>query len=449
VNITKDIRLAPTAASPEAEASGLGLISTLQIQLERSQKELIQCHAIERQRAAEAISASERLARGQTEALTKVLDALARETDADRIVEHVLRTVTAQLGGHSSSVWLRDLNTGLMVFEFALEDGKFKTKDEAALAAVSPSLPVEAVPPWPEVFRTAKPAVLEDIRKGPDFPWRPHVLAQDIVTILVVPMTIAGEVKGVIGVRFKQQRAFRVEELELAQALANQAMLAIQLAHLSAQSRHAAIIEERNRMARDIHDTLAQGFTGVILHLEAAEEALSRRRTEIVTGHLKSAGEIARDGLQEARRSVRALRPLALESKKLAEALEEVMMKLTAGGGIRTKFILQGQSQELPPEWEDNILRIGQEALTNVLRHARATEVNVKLIFDVREVRLILCDDGCGFDPDKHYPGFGLQGMAERAKNMGGQLRVQSSKGSGTSLSVVLPLGTTNELEKS
>jgi signal transduction histidine kinase len=404
--------------------------------------------AIERKQAAEALQASEKLARGQAEALTRALDALAMETNPDRVLEHVLRTVTAQLDAHSSSVWLRDEATGLMVFEFALEHGKFKTKTETALAAVSPSLPVRAIIPWPEVFRTGKPSVLEDIREGPDFPWRAHVLAQGIVTILVVPMLIAGNVEGVIGVRFAQKRTFRAEELELAQALANQAMLAIQLARLSAQSRQTAIIEERNRMARDIHDTLAQGFTGVILHLEAAEEAISRERADVVSGHLRGAGEIARDGLREARRSVQALRPQALEERSLAEALKDMIEKLTARTAIRAELTLQGEAKELPPEWEANILRLGQEALTNVLRHARAGEVEVLLVFRDREVRLNLRDNGCGFDPAGKYAGFGLRGMAERVENMGGHLSILSANGAGTTISVVLPLPASIESEE-
>jgi signal transduction histidine kinase len=404
--------------------------------------------AIERERAVEALRASEKLARGQTEALTLALDVLARESDPNRIVEHVLRTVTAQLDAHSNSVWLRDETSELMVFEFALENGQFKTKTEATIAAVSPSLPVQAISPWPEVFRTGKPSVLEDIREGPEFPWRARVLAQGIITILVVPMMIAGKVKGVIGVRFAQKRRFRAEELELAQALANQAMLAIQLARLSAQNRQSAIIEERNRMAREIHDTLAQGFTGVILHLEAAEEAMARERTEVVAGHLRSAGEIARDGLREARRSVQALRPLALELKKLTEALEEMVMKQTTGTAVQAKFTLRGVRRELPPEWDANVLRIGQEVLTNVLRHARATEFSMTLIFDDHEIRLTMHDNGRGFDPSRKYSGFGLRGMAERTKDMEGQLTIQSAQGRGTTISVALPVTTSAELEK-
>jgi GAF domain-containing protein len=152
-----------------------------------------------------------------------------------------------------------------MVFEFAFESGRLVTKSDTVIGTVNPSLPIKDIWPWSEVFRTGKPSVLEDIRKGPIFPWRDHLLAQGVITILVVPMLVAGQAAGVIGIRFTRQRAFRAGEIELAQALANQAMLAIQLTRLSAQSRQSAVVAERNRMARDIHDTLAQGFTSVIL----------------------------------------------------------------------------------------------------------------------------------------------------------------------------------------
>lgn len=233
--------------------------------------------AIERKRAAEALDASEKLARGQAEALTVTLDALARDTDPERIVEHVLRTTTAKLDAQSCSVWLKDEISDLMDFEFTFEEGKFKAKTEAKLAAISPSLPVQAILPWHELCRTRRPVVLEDIRQGPDFPCRSYLLERGVVTLLMIPMVIAGKVKGVISVRIARKRTFRAEELDLAQALANQAMLSIQLARLSTESRHAAVVEERNRLAREIHDTLAQGFTGVIVQLEAARAAMSQK----------------------------------------------------------------------------------------------------------------------------------------------------------------------------
>jgi PAS domain S-box-containing protein len=393
----------------------------------------------ERKEAAEALRASAQLVRGQAEALTRTLDALAKESAPERLVEHVLRTIIGQLDAHSSGVWLRSEAPGLMNFEFAFENGTLITKSDAALAKISPTLKIEDVWPWPEVFRTGRPSVLEDIREGPSFPWREHVLSLGVVTILIVPMLIAGQVEGVIGIRFTRKRSFRGEELELAQALAHQAMLAIQLGRLSRQSRQAAVAAERNRMARDIHDTLAQGFTGVILQLEAAEEAISQRLAAKAGEHLARAGELAREGLQEARRSVWALRPRTLEEKNLCEALRGLIQKMTSGTPVRAEFIVQGQPRELPLEWEENLLRIEQEVLTNVMRHAQASEFNAQLAFDNGEIRLNLRDNGSGFDPGGRHDGFGLQGMRERVEGMGGQLSIQSARGDGTAISIVLP----------
>ena len=234
----------------------------------------------------------------------------------------------------------------------------------------------------------------------------------------------------------------------MTRALAHQATLAIQLTRLSAQSRQSAVMAERNRMARDIHDTLAQGFTGVIVQLEAAGEAMSQSRTARVSDHLDQAGELARESLREARRSMQALRPQALEGKQLSEALRDLVKKMTAGTTVKAEFTSQGEQQKLPPEWEANLLRIGQEVLTNVLRHARASEFNVLLVFDSREIRLNLRDDGCGFDPKRRHEGFGLQGMRERAEGMGGQLSIESANGKGTMISIVLPLASASEGEK-
>jgi PAS domain S-box-containing protein len=394
----------------------------------------------ERKEAAEALRASAQLARGQAEALARTLDALAKESAPERLVEHVLRTIIGQLDAHSSGVWLRGEAPGLVTFEFAFENGTLLTTSDAVLAKISPTLNIEDVWPWPEVFRTGRPSVLEDVREGPSFPWREHVLSLGVITILIVPMLIAGQVEGVIGIRFTQKRRFSPEEMELAQALANQAMLAIQLTRLSAQSRQSAVMAERYRIARDIHDTLAQGFTGVILQLEAVEEATSQKLAAKAGEHLTRASELAREGLREARRSVWALRPQTLEEKDLCEALRGLVQKMTAGTPVQADFDVRGKPRELPLDWEENLLRIGQEVLTNVLRHAQASKFHAHLAFDDGEIRLNLHDNGSGFDPAGRHDGFGLQDMRERVEGMGGQLSIQSAKGEGTTISIVLPL---------
>jgi signal transduction histidine kinase len=196
---------------------------------------------------------------------------------------------------------------------------------------------------------------------------------------------------------------------------------------------------ERNRMARDIHDTLAQGFTGVIVQLEAAEDAKSKGLAKEAEEHLGRLGDLARESLNEARRSVRALRPRALEEKNLREALEDLIRKMTAGTPVRAGFALQGQPRALATEWDENLLRIGQEVLTNTLRHAHATEFKAQLIFDTEAIRLELRDNGRGFDPGARHDGFGLVGMRERVQGMGGRLTIHSGIGEGTSIVIALP----------
>lgn len=400
--------------------------------------------AIEREKAAEALLASAQLARGQTEALSRTLDALVMESAPDRLVEHVLRTIIGQLDAHSTGVWLRNQTTGLVHFEFAFENGQLLTKSDAALGMISPALKIEEVREWPEIFRSGKPRVMQDIREGPSFPWRDHVLAMGVVTILVVPLLVAGQVEGVIGIRFTRKREFRAEEIQLAQALAHQAMLAIQLMRLSQQSREAAVIAERNRMARDIHDTLAQGFTGVIVQLEAAADASTEGLTKDANAHIARASDLARGSLQEARRSVRALRPLVLEEKDLGGALEDLLKKMTTGTELHTELLLEGVPRALPALWGENLLRIGQEVLTNSMRHASATEFKARLSFAQNQVRLVLRDNGRGFDPTRKNDGFGLVGIRERVEAMRGQLMIRSDS-DGTTISINLPYGNNTE----
>jgi len=174
--------------------------------------------------------------------------------------------------------------------------------------------------------------------------------------------------------------------------------------------------------------------------LEAAADANSKGLAKEADDHLNRAGALARESLKEARRSVRALRPQALEEKDVCEALEDLLHNMTQGTSLRAEFILQGHPRPRPADWDENILRIGQEVLTNTLRHAHASEFKALLAFDHNAIRLELRDNGCGFDPGGKNDGFGLLGMRERVEQMGGSLVIQSALGKGVALYIVLPL---------
>src|SRR6266850_946654 len=392
----------------------------------------------ERKQAAETLRASEKLARGQVEALKSALDALATESAPDRLVEHVLRTLTEQFGAHSSSVWRRDEAKGMIGFEFAFEDGRIVTKADSRFAGMDLWLPMEDFWPWPEVFRTGKASVIEDIRTVRPFALRDRLLPLGIVTVLLIPMSVVGRLEGAIGVRFTQKRQFRSEEIELAQALANQTMLAMQLTRLSAESRESAVIAERNRLARDIHDTLAQGFTGVIMQLEAVKGAIEQNNLAEAKDRVERAGDLARAGLGEARRSVLALRPHSLQDASLCMALDDLLKRMTNGSALQAEFHLEGGEPAMPAEWEEGLLRVAQEFLTNTIKHAKAKNFRATLTIGAKEIQFRLVDDGSGFDLHAEHEGFGLLGMKERVDQMGGQFILRSMPGQGTEIQIIL-----------
>ena len=148
---------------------------------------------------------------------------------------------------------------------------------------------------------------------------------------------------------------------------------------------------------------------------------------------------LARRSLSEARRSVHALRPEALQRGNFWEALKGIIKNTTAGTGLHTTFNLQGELNDLPQYWEENLLHIGQESLTNALKYAHPRSFEARLSFDAKELRLELRDDGDGFEMKDQHDGFGLAGMRERTEQMGGRLKVTSSRGKGTKIVVTLP----------
>ena len=210
------------------------------------------------------------------------------------------------------------------------------------------------------------------------------------------------------------------------------------------QGRDLVVLQERNRVAREIHDTLAQGFTGIVLQLEAAEQALDGGHPE-VGGHLDRARRLARESLQEARRSVWDLLPKSLEGRSLDAALQEAVDTWADDGQESASFTFSGNGRELPSAVQTALLRICQESLTNVRRHARATKVTVELTADPEAAGLRIRDDGVGFDPTKPIDGdgpggFGLAGMKQRASLLGGAVSVHSEIGKGTLVEARLPL---------
>lgn len=266
------------------------------------------------------------------------------------------------------------------------------------------------------------------------------------VGLLVVNLALIG-----VTTHFSEQqeersraRAATIVELErtnaaLQRALDENAALHAQLLH---QAREAGIADERRRLAAEIHDTLAQGLTGIIAQLQVVtstdDPAVARR-------HVDRAADLARHSLGEARRSVHNLAPVGLAEDGLPQALRKTVDHWAEQHGLRAGFTLTGDPEQLHGEVAATLLRIAQEALANVARHAAADRVGVTLSFMGEEVTLDVRDDGRGFDPDALPPrtrtgGFGLDGMRARAERIAGSLAVESEPGQGTAVSARVPL---------
>lgn len=213
---------------------------------------------------------------------------------------------------------------------------------------------------------------------------------------------------------------------------------------LAVAERQAGIVEERQRLAREIHDTLAQGFASIVLHLEAAEAVLPPGNAPLQR-HLDQARRTARESLAEARRLVWALRPASLEHSSLAQALTRLAARWSEETGVPACVVLAEAATGLHPELEVTLLRAAQEGLANARKHAHATAVALTLTIMSDLVTLDIQDDGVGFEPAVVGPleagsgGFGLTSLRERIERLDGTLTVESSPGGGTTIAIALP----------
>jgi len=217
-------------------------------------------------------------------------------------------------------------------------------------------------------------------------------------------------------------------------------------AQLADSERRQGTLMERQRLAREIHDTLAQGFISITMLLEAAKASLTSNRNA-AQEQLDQAQQTAKDGLAEARRVVNALRPEVLESQLFPDALSTVAQRWSREAGIGVNTTVTGDVQPFPAEVEDALIRAAQEALTNVKRHASAKRVDVTLSYLNNLIVLDVQDDGVGLDR-AHIAevetdadgGFGLQAMSQRIRELGGTLGIESAPGEGTTIVVQVPI---------
>ena len=366
---------------------------------------------------------------------TAIAEALNSAPDVQQALERTLALVAELLGLQTGWVWLLDRETGQFY--------------SAAARNLPPYLrePVRMTgsPCWCiSLFLQGKLTptninLIECSRLEPAVAANDTEATRGLRYHASIPLSFQEKPLGIMNITGPSWRELTPEELRLLSTIAHQVGIAIERAHLAEESTRLARAEERARIAREIHDTLAQGLTAIALHLEGALPHLERN-PDLARERLQRALAMARESLEDARRSVLNLRAAPLAGKPLGEALGSLGRAFTSETGIRVHVQVTG-NRSLPLRVEGELFRIAQEALANVRRHAKAFEATLTLRVSGDTVRLSLQDDGHGFDSEAIPEGSqGIVGMRERAKLLGGRLRVHSRPGHGTRVTVAAPL---------
>lgn len=286
--------------------------------------------------------------------------------------------------------------------------------------------------------RSGEPLLINEPQRHPQ--WQRQHWDVEPSSLLVVPLRVKGKVIGTLNLVHKPD-GFSADDLRVIGLFADQAAIAIENARLYQQEEQLVVVQERQRIARELHDSVAQGLYSVALYAEAAGRLLARGNVARAAERINEILEITRESLRDMRLLIFELRPPVLESEGLVAALQARLEAVEGRAGVRTDLLVEGD-RRLPGHVEEEIYRIAQEALTNILKHARAKHVAVRLSLGEENLRLQITDDGVGFDPQAvgEKSGLGLRGIAERAQRIGGKLRVRSAPGKGTTIDVEVGL---------
>ncbi len=384
---------------------------------------------------------AEQVSRGQTEALALTINALTAQSDLDTFLSYLMVAIRDVFHADSLGLELYDSLRDVTVPRNSYSGDVHLTPDLLREMGVAPFMPAKKDVAWQAVLANPRPFAVYDMKHDPRVMYRQLFLNFGIQSTLIVPLLLGEKPMGYLFLSHKEARRYGREEIELAQTLAQQVVLAVQLETLASKGEEAAVLSERNRLAREIHDTLAQGFAGILIHLQLAEAALTRKPDKALPALLQ-ARDLAKSSLAEARRSVLALRPTALDNANLSEAVRKITDQVTAGTRLRCRMEVLGAPCPLPKETEDHLVRIAQEALGNTVKYARATEASVALTFGDGTVCLDIADNGAGFvlGSAPRGGGFGLIGMRERLDALHGHLSITSAPGEGTQIHAVVPI---------
>jgi signal transduction histidine kinase len=363
------------------------------------------------------------------------LERLAGETDLHSFMGHMLLEATRQFDAVSGAVIV--LKDSLQEWRIVahVRDGQLAQPTYATSTPVAGSVFTARFADLHEPLYLSVEQPASEIWPG----LRTFHQQEGAIGVVMYPLVFGARSVGFLALSFRRD-AEEVTRSELLVALAQQATLAVQLTRLAYSAKEAAVLMERTRIGQEIHDGLAQAFTGILLQLGAVEEFPScRKRGSELAITLSRIRELARDGLAEARRSVMALRLDQTRRAGLDLALRQLAERSTVPGGVRATFEGAGIATGLKPEHEHELLRIAQEAVSNAVRHARPRTVRITMTDEAAHWVLAVADDGAGMEQSPELSarqGFGLSSMRQRAGAIGGEWQIESEPGRGTRVSV-------------
>jgi signal transduction histidine kinase len=363
------------------------------------------------------------------------LERLAGETDLHSFMGHMLLEATRQFDAISGVVIvLKDSMQEWRIIAH-VRDGQLAEPSYALKVPVAGSTFTERFGQLREPYYVDYANEQEEIWPGV----RAFHRSEGAVGVVIYPLMFGARSVGFFILTFRRD-ARDVQRSGLLVALAQQATLAVQLTRLAYSAKEAAVLMERTRIGQEIHDGLAQAFTGILMQLGAAEEFPScKKRNSELALTLSRIRDLARDGLAEARRSVMALRLDQTRRAGLELALRQLADRSTVPGGVTCTFEGGGVITGLRPEHEHELLRIAQEAVSNAVRHARPQNVRITTSDEAAHWVMSIADDGVGMEqrPELYArQGFGLSSMRQRAGAIGGEWQIESQPGEGTRVSV-------------
>ena len=362
----------------------------------------------------------------ESESFNRVLVSLLQKTVLDQVLDIVCTEAQGLIGATGSAILLLTDQAWLEV----------KHRLGKPLAAVEP-VPVDGSLAG-QVVRQGEPVVLNDpahFERAQVYQW-----PTDLSALLAVPLHVNGGVIGVLDV-VNKAGGFTAEDVPVMSVFANQAAMAIEHARLQQQAEQLAVLAERQRLARELHDSVTQSLYSVTLYANAAALALAAGKLDVTAGYLQELQETAQEGMRDMRLLIFQLHPPVLETEGLVAALQARLAAVEGRAGLQTAFHVE-RERRLPIAIESELYWIAQEALNNVRKHAAAQHVTVYLDFAAVAITLEVLDDGVGFDPHS-VPAEGRGGLrtiAERTARISGTLTYESTPGEGTRVKVEVTL---------